>query len=153
MKRIDWVLVAIAIVSLVGALGLYRGKLNTARLDGDVVGKEIPAGLVPVDTELVAVIHPECPYCVASTEAWNDLYDDGIKVVGVARGTEDEAAEFTQLSGARFPIVRVPDSSWEQDLGFKGVPYTLVLAEQGDIASAYMGWVKNPEAILGLLPR
>jgi hypothetical protein len=146
-------LAAITIVSLLSALGVYKGKVDAARLDADVAGKEIPAGLVPADTELVAVIHPECPYCVASAAAWNELLDDGIKVVGVARGAAQETAEFTQLSGARFPVVRVPDSGWEQELGFKGVPYTLVLGEEREIASAYMGWVKSPAALLRLLRR
>ena len=128
MKRIDWVLTIVIVVAATAAAVVHSAKAAAVHLDREIEGELLPAeGSVPHGTEVLAVIHPDCPYCQSSVEAWNGLLERRVRIVGVSLGTQGDADAFAATYDAAFPIIGVPDGEWEGRLGLRGVPYTLVL--------------------------
>lgn len=103
---------------------------------------------------LMAVFATWCPPCkeelqALETQVWQPLKDQGIQVIAVNFGEEDEETvkRFASDERLTFPILIDESGSLRNDLGVQMIPQSVVVNPDGVILNLHTGY--DPDAMRG----
>lgn len=102
--------------------------------------------------QLLLFCRTTCPYCRASTPAWNTIAErlqaqPEIAVYGVALDSTRAARTYATERQLRFPVIARPDPRLVSLYRVSSVPLILVVNEQGRLAFARLGVVQSAAAV------
>jgi len=127
--------------------GLFVPTYEAATLD------RVPVTLGALGhRQLLLFFRTSCPYCRASTPAWNTLAErlqthPEIAVYGVALDAAEAAKAYAAERQLRFPVIARPDPRLVGLYRVSSVPLILVLNENGRMAYARLGVLDSPRAV------
>ena len=158
--RLDTVLVfiiAVAGLVFIGELIYYvrlasQSSAADSTIDPPAVGRELPRGLVPAGTRIVAVIMPPCIPCDQSVPAWNDLAEANVPIVGLAGTTDVDVRLFEENTGIRPPVIVAGGDEFLGVIGIRTIPSTLVMDQHGRIIFVYEGVLGSAQSITERFP-
>lgn len=85
-------------------------------------------------------------------EVWSGYRDKGVVVLGVdTQDLSDEARAFIRETGTTYPSVRDGTDATQDAYQVTGVPETLVVDAEGDIALRIIGQLTDPEQVTNAL--
>lgn len=112
-------------------------------LDGNIVSSEVLLGKPYV----VAIFATWCPPCEMELTAleknvWQPLKDQGIGVVAINYGDEDEdlIRSFAQENGLSFPMLIDTEGSFRKKTGVTAIPQSIVVGADGRIINLHVGF-------------
>lgn len=127
--------------------GLFVPAYQAATLDGT------PVTLGKLgDRQLLIFFRTTCPYCRASTPAWNTIAErlqrpTEIAVYGVALDSTGAAHAYAAERQLRFQVIARPDPRLVDLYRVSSVPLILVVNEQGRLVYARRGVVQSAAAV------
>jgi len=108
----------------------------------------------------------QCPYCVQEVPDLNGINQQlgprGVAVVGMGLGSTDSLKSFAGYYKVAYPVVVVSEgvrqaySDVPGTMGLRGVPTTVIVGPDGQVAKAFVGRVPKGDleaAIQPLLPK
>lgn len=118
-------------------------------LDGNTVSTESLLGKPYV----VAVFATWCPPCkmeltMLESDVWQELKDQGIKVVGINFGEEDAGtiSKFATQNGLTFPLLVDEDGGFRKSVGVSMIPQSIVVGSDGKILDLHVGFTDESVA-------
>jgi peroxiredoxin len=127
--------------------GLFVPAYAAATLDGQ------PVALGALGHRQVLIFfRTTCPYCRASTPAWNTIAErlrtqPAIAVYGVAMDSVGAARTYAAEYRLRFSVIARPDPRLVSLYRVSSVPMLLVVNEQGRLAYARLGVLQSAAAV------
>jgi len=164
MKRIVFVLVAVAALGALFLFGLRRGSPDRI-ITSNMIGREVPAFRLPLHTNLVSEHGTELEYVPGSfgkpivinfwaewcepckieapllEDAWQK-YGEDVTVIGIHtldKGRQAAGRAFINQFGLTFPNLVDDDSRIGRNYGLIGVPETFFIDAQGRLVEKYAG--------------
>lgn len=166
--RLPWTGLAIAaacllVLLLAKEVRRLRLELVRERITGLKVGQFAPRLAVPLSTgdsvelgrsqlagQIYFVYDTECPYCVRSISAWNEVYaqfGDRLHVLGVALDSAPRVVEYSSVNHLRYPSVVLADPRARDLHSFWMVPQTILLDTDGRVRYSRPGVLEHRAAV------
>lgn len=126
----------------------------------DVYGNEVSLRY-GVDQPITVLFwfSPGCAACESNFPFWNEMYseytDGSIRFYGMCLGGIDEAKEFVESTGIKFPVIAATDSYIVESYKGNVLPQTVVVYPDGSVAGAWPGLLdgNQEELVLSLLTK
>lgn len=129
--------------------GMYVPVYEGVTTGGDTVRLgDVPAG----HRQVLYFFTTSCPYCRASIPGWNTLAGlaggrEDVELVGVALDSVHLARAYQTEHGLAYPVVEMDDRRFARLFRVSGVPLTMIIESDGQVAYARRGEFSSLSAL------